>query len=843
MEEEEYEYLEIPREESDASSDEQEELGLFSGPVSDCYTLGVERNPRVSKGFRKQVQFNPPSGSHMVKKFPEHGNTVRPTGQSSSITQGPNLNSNQFGPTKRITPFDVHKNEFKGKDESQFIPMEVDQGVSEILGDKGRQGPTNRFRGKVIKPPNFGPTPEEVSNKIIQHVLKESVTVPLGDVIDIAPTVRRGLLNALKGTYGAVRQTGKEMEDQVVEKKVLGSSAAPQPLLDDSEETRVSKPSEEATAVMMARDDLPTVAVRIGRARVKGVFDSGSQVNVLSEKFMRQCGLPVQTENLHRYRISGIDGGPAECVGVIPNAKIYLTESELPTVGDLVVVRDAVFDLLLGRPWGTGNAAGIREEKEGTYLNFRSKGGRYEVNVAPNPHYLQRHQVGLASLTKPLEKPRQLRAIAAVTRKEYVSESEQEGEEEQEKEGEEEQEKGEEEQEEGEINDPETQRNSNEAEYGSEAEKENTHPRLRRVLGDLPDSEEERETDTQPPLEDISSSSSEEEYGMEIESEFQEKYIKLVQKGANEEEWETFCAEEKKRLKQDEDQWEEWKRSTDQDGIPEGTMENSQTQPQDLADSPQTLTMTQPTQKVPKSRKHSSKPEERSLATGLKRIQRVRKESKKARESEEWQKIKRRAYERAERITRKTVKGTNCSATPKILASLALAQAPGEIQESNVSNSSENEDEREESGKGSRNEEDLPEHIAPGIHPFGYPPTKMDQQIAIWRTFEHFKKINKCGRISCDPIDEHIPRDWRIGPREGVIEIRRKYPWIPRKEIAAVLSSVRRLPNNEENIFDIHTVTEDGMEIALAPSRDTDLPVQRSEKYIVLLMRRGTGNT
>ena len=54
-----------------------------------------------------------------------------------------------------------------------------------------------------------------------------------------------------------------------------------------------------------------------------------------------------------------------------------------------MVVEHSGFDLLLGRPWGTANAARMQEAIEGTYLNFMSKGKEYEVNVAPNPRYKQ----------------------------------------------------------------------------------------------------------------------------------------------------------------------------------------------------------------------------------------------------------------------------------------------------------------------------------------------------------------------------------------------------------------------------------------------------------------------
>ena len=120
---------------------------------------------------------------------------------------------------------------------------------------------------------------------------------------------------------------------------------------------------------------------------MEGVYDSGSQINVLSDKFMKTCGLPITTEGCDRFRISGVSGGLACCVGRIPNAKIFLTDSELETVGDLVIVEDSGFDLLLGRPWITTNRVGTHEEDEGTYLTFRSNGEDYDVNISPDPSF------------------------------------------------------------------------------------------------------------------------------------------------------------------------------------------------------------------------------------------------------------------------------------------------------------------------------------------------------------------------------------------------------------------------------------------------------------------------
>ena len=130
------------------------------------------------------------------------------------------------------------------------------------------------------------------------------------------------------------------------------------------------------------------------------VFDSGSQVNVLSERWVKLCGLPVSTEGVERYRITGVNGGLARCVGVIPNAKIFLADNELVTIGDLIVVEHSGFDLLLGRPWATMNGGGLREADEGTYLIFRSRGKWFEVLASPNPNYNEKESLDVATVVR-----------------------------------------------------------------------------------------------------------------------------------------------------------------------------------------------------------------------------------------------------------------------------------------------------------------------------------------------------------------------------------------------------------------------------------------------------------
>ena len=107
-------YVGVVREEDDASTDEQEDLGWLPLPdqdlpsfpprqVGDCYALGVERSPRISRDTRRQVQFHPPGKMQGMKDFPERGNAMSHHRQGPPIDNSSNNNRYQSGTPKRVT--------------------------------------------------------------------------------------------------------------------------------------------------------------------------------------------------------------------------------------------------------------------------------------------------------------------------------------------------------------------------------------------------------------------------------------------------------------------------------------------------------------------------------------------------------------------------------------------------------------------------------------------------------------------------------------------------------------------------------------------------------------------
>jgi hypothetical protein len=368
----EVEEIEVEREDSDASSEDQKDLGWSPRSISDSYALGAERNYGVSRMTRKQAQDYPLGRTQRMQEFPQRRNNEPLGRQGPPIHKTIYPNSHQSGPLRRPTPINVDQHKFEGKKDHQFLPMDIDQGPSEKPGNNHGKVTTNQGRGNVSKPSNPGPVPENVSSKITQKLMEKEITIRMDEIAQIAPSVRQDLLRALKEQRGVLRQGQERKERNENEKTVLWSSALG-PFTEDLGEVKFD-----------VRDDLPTISAQVGQAQMVAVIDSGSQVNVMSEKFMRKCCLPIRTDNTHQYRITGIDGGPAVCMGVIPEADILVTERKIPTTGEIVVVKNAIFDLILGRPWTTGNGANLLERPEGTYLEIWKGKKHYVVNVCPN---------------------------------------------------------------------------------------------------------------------------------------------------------------------------------------------------------------------------------------------------------------------------------------------------------------------------------------------------------------------------------------------------------------------------------------------------------------------------
>jgi hypothetical protein len=233
-----YEYVGTGRDCSDASSDEQEELGWESGTIVDGNAVGVDRSPRVSQEAQQKVQFNPPNFPQRVEKLPKRINLINPRSQGPAIRNGKNLNSYQHGNLRFSTPVDVDQHKFEGKSDNQLLPMDIDQRVTEELGNSDPKVTTDQLRANVSKPSNPRSAMDQINAKIIQELMGRGITIPLGPLLDISPNMRSNLADAVKPSHEAFRQAPEKREkgNQVIQ--TTFSAQYEKPLMDEEEPQR-----------------------------------------------------------------------------------------------------------------------------------------------------------------------------------------------------------------------------------------------------------------------------------------------------------------------------------------------------------------------------------------------------------------------------------------------------------------------------------------------------------------------------------------------------------------------------------------------------------------------------
>ena len=121
-----YNYLGVAREEDDACTEDQEELGWTSGEVRNSQAYSAERGEKGNRDHRIRIQNNPPSIPQRVVKLPQGANSHKPSRPRIPIQKNIHPNTNQAGPPKRPVPVDIHQNEFKGKGDDQFLLSRCD---------------------------------------------------------------------------------------------------------------------------------------------------------------------------------------------------------------------------------------------------------------------------------------------------------------------------------------------------------------------------------------------------------------------------------------------------------------------------------------------------------------------------------------------------------------------------------------------------------------------------------------------------------------------------------------------------------------------------------------------
>lgn len=362
--------MEVTRESSDADTDEQEGMGWRSGSttIGHLQAYGVERVPRVSREVRKSGQPHVPARAHWMKQLPTTGHLDRANGKKDAVAKDANFDRRQNLPlrTSTSTPIDVSQTEFKGVLDSELVPMDTeDLVVDKRLQDK-RKVSSRSPEGPAGDVGHTRPKKGRAQSEVVNGILNLPLTMSLQELACISPNVRRDLVGTLKA-----------MRDDSMEDIGTGHVVATETKPSLKEKGKKAMKAEEApqevflgnTSRYQPRSELLKVKMAIGDATMVGIVDTGSMVNMISAKKLDETGLP--SERLKKDRelnVTGVNGVTSRCRTWVPGVTMNLTSRNKETYGDLYVLENADFELLLGRPWGSGNGVSIKERPHGTYL-------------------------------------------------------------------------------------------------------------------------------------------------------------------------------------------------------------------------------------------------------------------------------------------------------------------------------------------------------------------------------------------------------------------------------------------------------------------------------------------
>src|SRR5882757_1386260 len=181
-------------------------------------------------------------------------------------------------------PMDVHQDEFKGEVDNQLLPMVIDQDVVGKPGNQGREVLADKNETNLPKVSDSRSVPNTTSSAVTQDILDSKVTLTVKQIAAIAPGVRRELGSAVKQV--------REVLAPVQEKRALMSGVA----LEDGETLAYDATlayggqtsTDESFGLGQSSEKLLSVPAKVGRSRAVGIFDSGSQVTLMSQNLVEK---------------------------------------------------------------------------------------------------------------------------------------------------------------------------------------------------------------------------------------------------------------------------------------------------------------------------------------------------------------------------------------------------------------------------------------------------------------------------------------------------------------------------------------------------------------------------
>ena len=381
-------YVGIEREEGDASTDEQEEaLGWTSGEVVCCNAVGAMRTEGVSKAHRKEVQKVSPGRTQGVKKLPRSRKVESLGGPDTPLQNDVHFHSDKARIPIRPTFTDSNQGIIKGKTDSQLLPKEVDQKVAAKPANNNRKDPTHKGKASGPIVPNTRSTKAKDGLEIAKKILGTNITLTVQEAIDTAPALRRTLVNAMKPTRevsSPVQEStgflGQVIEESDPSEEVADDQLAQEPDTDTDEGSNLNRKRVSGQSGRRL-NGLIKIPVKVEGTMMTGIFDSGSQINIVNQGILEKAGIPWLKSRKYQIPLMSVDGTVTRCAGMLPQAKMIVETNQglVLTMADLYVKGNTGFQLLLGRDWGVENAANWVEAGSNSYIEIETDKGPGEI--------------------------------------------------------------------------------------------------------------------------------------------------------------------------------------------------------------------------------------------------------------------------------------------------------------------------------------------------------------------------------------------------------------------------------------------------------------------------------
>ena len=214
---------------------------------------------------------------------------------------------------------------FDAKNDDDLVPMIIDGGGKENEGKQQGEPVTSRADGGAREVRKVGTSAGgEIPSKLVDGIMGSQLTIEVGTLLEIAPGVRQGLVAAARGRHGNPGPANQRRNPTAV---------AAVATKDDDDERRGTTFDQELITktvnLTQARDSLMRVKVYVGDAVATAIIDTGSQLNLVSERKFCESGLVRTEEKVISF--TGATGGGNTCIGTIAGVEVFISPNKLRT--------------------------------------------------------------------------------------------------------------------------------------------------------------------------------------------------------------------------------------------------------------------------------------------------------------------------------------------------------------------------------------------------------------------------------------------------------------------------------------------------------------------------------